>query len=195
MSPESPRDPLPPATPLEGRSERTSTVAETAHKLAVIESTIDHAIGTIGNVSLYVWRRRTLPAAMPAVIQAFDDARRAGDGRFANYGVIEASADMPEASMRARLAHLMRDAAADMGASALTFEGSGFRAAAGRPAAMGLAAMARQPYPHRVFGDIDTAAVWLVAQVSRRGMSSPSAEDIERAMQDLRNTPPSRPIQ
>ena len=164
--------------------------AAAGHDLVLIESTVDHAFGRCGNVSLYVWRKLTLPSAMAAVVQSFEEARRAGAGRFANYGVAEADSSLPEAEMRARLAHLMRDFADDMAASAFTFEGTGFRAAAVRTAATGLALIARQPYPHRIFNATRVAADWLVGQMGRRGVASPSAEAIDRAITALRASPP-----
>ena len=165
-------------------------MSELTGQLVVLDSTINHAIGVVDNVALYVWRRLTTPEALPHIIQAFANAASSGAGRLANYGLVEAEAGLPDAEMRARLARIMRDASAIMDASAMTFEGSGFRASAVRTAAMGLALMARQPYPHRVFGSTHEAAHWMVAQMRRRNAPSPEAEAVGGAMQALRDTPP-----
>ena len=194
MSPESPREPLPPVAQRESPGERTSTVAEPPFVLEVIESTIDHAVGTFGNVSIYVFRRQTLPSSVPAVVRAFDDARRAGGGTFANYGVIEPEAPLPEPNVRAQLAHLMRDAEG-INASAVIFEGTGFRAAAVRVVTTGMALVARQPYPHRVFSSTTSAAEWTAAQMARRGLPCPIASELDKAVQALRSTTPTRPLQ
>lgn len=157
--------------------------------LMVIESTPDHVIGTLENVSFHVWRHRTLAAAVPAVIEAFARARGQGGGRFANVGIVEANAPLPESEVRSQLARLMRDAGEEIVASSMTFEGTGFRAAAVRSAVMGLSLMARQPYPHRIFASVGEATDWLVSQMRRRQAPSPPSSTIRRAIRRLRATP------
>ena len=75
--------------------------------------------------------------------------------------VIEQSAAPPSADIRKAIARLMDSKANRIRASALVFEGNGFRASTVRSVATGLSLLARRPYPHRTFATVKEAAMWL----------------------------------
>ena len=51
-------------------------------------------------------------------------------------------------------------------------ESDGFRASAVRSVATGLAILARQPFPHRVFPSITTASDWLGKELRAAGLKN-----------------------
>ena len=75
---------------------------------------------------------------------------------------------MPPAASRNELAATLRGASF-IKASAVAFEGQGFRAAAVRGVVTGLTALARQPFPHKVFAHV---AMWDDGMVSVTGVTN-----------------------
>jgi hypothetical protein len=74
--------------------------------------------------------------------------------------VLEAAAKMPSAESRAGLADFMHGYRDRFRASALAFEGTGFRAASIRAVVTGLSALARHSFPHAVFASVPEALAW-----------------------------------
>ncbi len=142
--------------------------------LRIYSATPDHAIGSVGSTALYVWRGVTRLEAMPILdvsTAAAAAAAASSGGVLTLFGIVEEGAELPSSEVRKALAIQMEKLGALGGvASALVFEGSGFRAAAVRGVATGLAIVARQPYAHRVFSNVPDAARWIVADVQARGI-------------------------
>jgi len=154
--------------------------------LRVSSVTTDHAIGSLGSVVFYVWREVTRIEAI-ALVDAEVDIARLEPGPLAIFGVVEADAELPPADVRARLSEALRHFGELGGiASTLTFEGRGFRASAVRSVAAGLAVVARQPFPHRVFATISEAAGWLASAMAAEQPTTITAQNIVTAIAALR---------
>lgn len=150
--------------------------------------TAHHAIGSFGSTVLYVSRNSTGLEAVRLLSAETDVARVAG-GELSLFGIIEAGAAMPSSDARDGLSEVLREFGDKGGvASALTFEGIGFRASAVRSIATGVALVARQRFPHRIFGSIAEAADWLVSTMSASRPTTVEPADIVAAIAALRRS-------
>jgi hypothetical protein len=131
----------------------------------VIESTRDHAIGALRDVVLLVWRRDTSLAGTQAFDRAAHDLARALGTRVGLLTVVEAEAPIPSSAAREALSSAMKSCSDVLIASAVTFEGEGFRASAVRGVATALSLMAKPPYPHKTFATVHDAAQWLSSRM------------------------------
>lgn len=75
--------------------------------------------------------------------------------------VVAERAAPPSASVRAQMAHHMRRSQDEIRASALVYEGDGFRAAAIRAVVTGINLVTKTAYPHKIFGSVSSAADWM----------------------------------
>jgi hypothetical protein len=154
--------------------------------LRVSSVTLDHAIGSFGSTVLYVSRTSTTLEALHLLRAEMNVARVVG-GALSLFGVVEGAAALPSSEVRDGLADLLRDLGEKGGvASALTFEGRGFRASAVRSLTTGVALVARQRFPHRIFSTVPEAASWLVSTISASGPTTIDASDIVAAIAALR---------
>jgi hypothetical protein len=92
--------------------------------------------------------------------------------------IIEPDAKMPEPGSREVLAQLLKGLSDRVVMSGVAFEGDGFVAASVRGIVMGLTAMARQPFPHRVFASIKELALWFESKAGEVGGVFPAAQTI-----------------
>jgi hypothetical protein len=133
----------------------------------------DFAVGRCGPVFIVVWKVDTTEAGMKRVAELFRAAKL--PDRVGMLTVVDQAANMPSAEARALGAAFLSRNATRIVASAVVHEGSGFRAAAVRAVVTGLSMIARQPYPHKVFPEVQPAASWLCqAGVSGHGLSAPA---------------------
>jgi hypothetical protein len=126
-----------------------------------------HAIGASGALLMSLWRTVTTHEAMLRFHNF--SAKMVAAGRkdpIAFLTVVEANADLPEPAARDELASMFKKLAESVACSALVFEGQGFKAAAVRGVTTGINMLARQPFPHKVFANVDEAGGWLVKQSS-----------------------------
>jgi hypothetical protein len=75
--------------------------------------------------------------------------------------VVAERAALPSPSVRARMSRHMHRTHDEVRASALVYEGDGFRAAAIRAVVTGLNLVTKTAYPHKVFGSVLSAADWM----------------------------------
>lgn len=122
----------------------------------------DHALASWESTFVIWWRFDTTQAAV--------DRLHTELGNFCENHVapsvltiIGSGAQLPPTEVRERLAAILRDHA-HVVASAVVFEGTGFRAAAVRSVVTGLSLIARQPFPHRIFAEVHEAALWLARE-------------------------------
>src|SRR5438445_187344 len=131
----------------------------------IIESTRDHAIGAFRDVLFLVWRRDTSLAASRAFDRAAHDLARVVGTQIGLLTVVEAEAPIPTSAAREALSSTMKSCSDVLIASAVTFEGEGFRASAVRGVATALSLMAKPPYPHKTFATVRDAARWLSSRM------------------------------
>ena len=127
----------------------------------------DFALGSWGDLFFILWKKNTTLEGAKAVrthLLEFTRARPAGVGLLT---IVEANAPVPAADVRKALAAVLADFSRSIKASAVIFEGQGFSAAAVRSVVTGLTLIARQSYPHKVFGSLAEASAWMLPQLPR----------------------------
>lgn len=124
----------------------------------------DVALCSARNVFVVIWRVNTTVAAVQRVDQTCEQFAAAHPDGIGHVTIVEQSAPMPPNDARDRLALYLREST-HIKASAVAFEGTGFRAAAVRSVVAGLALIARQPFPHKIFPTLETASDWLIPEL------------------------------
>ena len=145
-----------------------------------------HRIGTWGPVFFVLWKGETEPSTADRIQESLRAFVPTLEGRRAAlFTVVAKEAPMPSSEARTALSNILRQGADAVLASAVVMEGDGFRASMVRSVATGLALVARQPFPHRVFAATEDAAAWIDL---RLGGSAPraSAAEILMALEELR---------
>lgn len=146
-----------------------------------------HRMGTWGPVFFVLWKGEVEPRTADRIqvgLRAF--AQTLGGHRAALLTVVEQGAPIPSSEARAALANVLRHGADAVLASAVVMEGDGFRASMVRSVATGLALVARQPFPHRVFARTEDAAEWLDLRLGGQ-LPHASAAEISVALEELRH--------
>lgn len=146
----------------------------------------DYALASYRDCFICIWRHETTMEGTGAVRRetlGFGETRPKG---IALLTIVEEGAPMPPTEARQSLAHFMRDASDHIKVSGVVFEGTGFRAAAVRSVVVGLTMLARQKYPHKVFGNLSETAEWMAAELGGRLENSFSAHELEQAVNELR---------
>ncbi len=120
----------------------------------------DYALGYAGPIFTVIWRHETTVPGAVALHTQYDRFRTAPQHGLVT--IIEEGAPLPPSDARERIAKFLQESASTLVVSAVIFEGSGFRSAAVRGVVTGLTMLAKQSYPHRVFGTLESAAEWYV---------------------------------
>lgn len=100
--------------------------------------------------------------------------------------IIEPDAKPPGADARSALSTMFKTVADGVAISAVVFEGSGFGASLVRSVATGLTLVARQPFPHRVFSGVESAAEWVSEGLPATEAGKATAADIINASSLIR---------
>lgn len=152
----------------------------------------NHAVATWRRVFVHVWRMHTtLPVARASManLKMFGAERPGGIGMIT---IIGAGAPPPSTEVSRELASMIRNA--EVRASAVAFEGGGFRASIVRSVITGLAILARPPYPHFVTGTLAEASDWLIESLDRAGVEAfASPAELTAAIDRLRSDLPAGP--
>lgn len=133
----------------------------------------DYALGSLGPIYIVVWRNETTLAGAQHLASGFGEFRRPGVAH-GLVTIVEPGAPLPDSDARETIAKFLRAASDHLVVSAVVFEGEGFRGAAVRGVVTGLTMLARQSYPHRVFGTIDEAAPWYASHSPEEWRMMPS---------------------
>lgn len=121
----------------------------------------DYALGHCGRLFSVIWRDQTTVAGAHHLRTAYHDFAEPGQ-KYGLVTIIEADAPLPESEARDAVAEFLNGISETCVVSSVIFEGGGFRSAAVRAVVTGLTMLARQAYPHRVFGSVPEAAPWYV---------------------------------
>jgi len=133
----------------------------------LIHADEDYALGYCGRIFAVIWRNQTTVAGAQHLRSAYRDFATPGQ-KYGLVTIIEADAPLPESDARDTVAEFLNGISDSCVVSAVVFEGGGFRSAAVRAVVTGLTMLARQAYPHRVFGTADEAAPWYVERAPDR---------------------------
>jgi hypothetical protein len=151
--------------------------------LHIVDCDENHAKGVAFNMLFMVWRYHTTAAAYRrGIVAAMELSRRYPEG----IGVCQflgAEAMRPEADARAALVDLLR--MSSIRHFSVTYEGTGFRAAAIRAVISGAHTLGRPKFPHTVQVTLAAAARWHAEHQSALGRPE-TAHRIERAALELR---------
>ena len=152
-----------------------------------IKADRDHCSGIWRNVLIYVWRGTTRP-------EVVDESRRYVEGHIAKARgplammiITEAQSQMPDSPTREKLASVLTAMAPVATCAAMVHEQTGFRGAAVRGIVTVLNTLARQPFPYKSFGDVETASTWL-ATIHNDGKGPIAASDLIGVVSRLRAT-------
>ncbi|HTV26083.1 MAG TPA: hypothetical protein VMG12_45620 [Polyangiaceae bacterium] len=147
----------------------------------------DHLIFVYERFLATIWQVETRPDAVQQLVRfAAELAARLRPSRYCLLTVVEQSAVLPTAAVRADLANMLRDSTPHLIRFATAIEGSGFRAAAVRGVATSIAILSRQEFPHRVFASTDAALPWLVEGLARELGAAPGVEELASVLDYLR---------
>jgi hypothetical protein len=124
------------------------------------DSTKDHIIGAWERVAVVVFREETTIEGVRNLTAVCDDlARQHPEGIFL-LTIVAPNAPMPPSVVRSAVAAFLAARAGQLIASAVVYEGAGFRAAAVRSVVTGVSMVSKPPYPHKVFSSVAAAARW-----------------------------------
>lgn len=149
-------------------------------------------VGSIGPVSLAIWRSKPTPELFEIQRRELNAAVLRNPGKVAFLCVVEPSADAPEQEVRDASAAMITSLGSKLVACACVIEGSGFRAAITRTVLTGMALVTRSAAPNRFFEHVSVASTWLNERLGRTGRESELAENVERARIHLDATPKTR---
>jgi hypothetical protein len=154
----------------------------------LVEADENHILGVWHHLVAVIWRGQTMLSAVVRLEGLLHSYSKQIGASVTFFTVVEEGAPLPVSEVREASAKVLKKA--PLRASALTFEGSGFRAAAVRGVAVGIGMLARLPYPHRAFANVEEAAVWVAGYTREDGQGAMSAHGVKLAIEELRRADP-----
>lgn len=133
------------------------------------------AVGSSERILFCLWRDRTTLHGVAKLEQEGMAFARGHSNDCALVTIIETGAKMPEPGAREALARALKALGGTVVISGVAFEGDGFFAASVRAVVVGLTVLARQPFPHRVFGTVGEIAEWFESKQVELGVALPAA--------------------
>jgi hypothetical protein len=151
----------------------------------ILRSEVSHGIAFVGRTLVVHWQTETRGQAVGdlATLLAGLAAER---GSLGLLQVIGEQAVPPDAATRAKLAAMLKDNETRIIASAVVFEGAGFRASVIRSIVIGISMLSRPKCPHTVFESTTAGSQWLSGQLNASGGPGQSAESMQLAIDQLR---------
>lgn len=147
------------------------------------------SVVTHGSCFIVIWHNDTELSAVRRLSEIFRGFIDQQPSKVTFLTIVDAGAPVPSSEARTALASFMSQAGERIGASAVIFEGSGFRAAAVRSVVTGLTMLARQGYPHKVFATLTEGIMWINATM--RAVHAPElalAASFATGISELRGT-------
>jgi hypothetical protein len=151
--------------------------------LEVVAMDEDHIKGTVLNLVLMVWRRRTLAEPYRAGIELVNHFALKHPEGVGMMHVVETEASPPDAEARKAFAEFSKLTAVQF--FSVTHEGSGFKAASVRAITSGIHAFTRPSFDHAVHSTVAEAAHWAAGHNKLIGRND-DWQAIESAMHTLR---------
>lgn len=145
----------------------------------------DYALATWKQVFVIFWRGETTLAAVANVrrrVGEFGALHPEGTGLFS---LVYEDSPLLNAKVGEGIAQFLREAT-HVRASALVFEGTGFRATTVRSVVKGMTMLARQRFSHRVFASLDEAGRWLMPSLAATGVPIGEPDELVAAIAQLR---------
>jgi hypothetical protein len=145
----------------------------------------DMALGASTDLFVTIWRARTTLDGVEILDSQLTEFASERPKELALLTIIEAGAKMPDPGTREPLARVLNSVAEQVLISGVAFEGEGFLAASIRSVVVGLTLIARQPFPHRTFKDVEEASRWIESERASIGKHF-EARAIQRIVADFR---------
>jgi hypothetical protein len=146
----------------------------------------DHCLASIGCVAVVLWAGETRAEAawaIRAVIDAVADHYPMGVGVLV---IVDELAKIPSRASRDAIAQSMKLTAPRVCCSAVVHESKGVAAAVVRSVASGLALIARQPFPHRIFSTTLQALEWMGPRLSSGTAEKTMTADLLSGVAEIR---------
>jgi hypothetical protein len=150
------------------------------------------ALGHTRTVVVLVWRNASSIEAIHTLARTFDAIRgRHSDSLVGFLSIIErdCSLDMPS-EVRGGLTRVLDQNQDVIGGAAIVYEGEGFKATVVRSVITAINIAARTRFPNGVFGDVSSAADWLVERIGETPQAQSSL--VGAAMRLRSSRPPMR---
>jgi hypothetical protein len=142
----------------------------------VVRSTPDFGAGVSGRLVAVAWKRVTQAADITFARSLLRNAHAGRTEPLVFLQFVPPTAQAPAAREREAVAKLLAESADILSHSATVYIGQGFRAAMVRSIIIGINALARQPYPIRIFSTLSEAASWI--EHSRRDLPAKLTTDL-----------------
>ena len=136
----------------------------TEAEIRFLRSEACHGIALTGRTLIVLWQTETRNEAVGELARLLA-ARAAEVGSVALLQVIGDGATPPDAAARAALATMLKDNETRIVASAVVFEGTGFRASLIRSLVIGISMLSRPKCPHTVFASVSEGVAWLCSHL------------------------------
>ncbi|MEI9937605.1 MAG: hypothetical protein WDO69_10340 [Pseudomonadota bacterium] len=154
-------------------------------EVRILRSEASHGIAFAGRTLVVLWQTETRAHAVIELATLL--ARLAAEfGRLGLLQVIGDHATPPDGAARSALATMLKDNETRIVASAVVFEGTGFRASVIRSIVIGISMLSRPKCPHTVFASTTAGVEWLSGQMKSSGSPHHSADDTQLAIDRLR---------
>lgn len=128
---------------------------EYSQQVRIVHADAHYVAATWSRVGIAVWRTQTKVDAVNRLATMLGPLSEVYP-KIGLIQLIDDGCEGPDADARAALNHLLKETP-KLSYSAVVYEGDGFRAASVRAIVAGLAALARAPFPHRVFASVPEA--------------------------------------
>ncbi len=154
-------------------------------EIRILRSEASHAIAFAGQALVAYWQTETREQAVTELATLLADLA-AEFGSLVLLQVIGDQATPPDGAARAALAAMLKANETRIIASAVVFEGTGFRAAMVRSIVIGISMPSRPKCPHAVFASTKAGVDWLCSQLRASGGPRDSADSMQLAIERLR---------
>jgi len=128
--------------------------------LQTVEVDPDHAVGTLHDLLILVWRHETRPDAVlraSLALKALAAQHPKGVGLLQ---VAEVTTKPPDGPARRAVSQMLNDGQGSVLSSSLVYLGTGFWMASARAFVTGLTLLSKPAFPHVVFASVEEAAAW-----------------------------------
>ena len=154
-------------------------------EIRLLRSEATHSIAFTGRALVVFWKTETREQAVNE-LSSMIAGLAAECGPVGLLQVIDDHAIPPESATRAALARMLKNNETRIIASAVVFEGAGFRASVVRSIVIGISMLSRPQCPHMIFATANEGIAWLSARLSERRSSDHVASGMQLAVEQLR---------
>ncbi|MFW6066845.1 MAG: hypothetical protein ACOC97_00785 [Myxococcota bacterium] len=169
-----------------GAAKTSMPTADLAGGVSRRYADLDLATGAWRHLYVLVWRNDTTLEGVERVRKDFRDWAAGVEGPLALITVVQEQCPLPSPEARKDLGRWLGEISDRIRASAVIYEGAGFKSASVRGVVTGLTLIARQAYPHKVFASVSEAALWLSSTAQSQGIQDLPSDGITTAVRTLR---------